>query len=139
MRKFIRNFEVLPLYFVLFYTMGLPGYSKVFTHEAVLPRYAGMFENTLIGAFPGVSPAIYLLGLMEIMVPVLLLVSAARFEFLEKKSKIWLEAALVLTLSTFAALGFGMRLIQNHDSAASLYFYFGATLVALMWVRRREA
>lgn len=139
MRNFLRNFELLPLYAVLFYTMGLPGFSKVFDHAAVLPRYAGMFENTFIGSFPGVSPAIFGLGLMEILVPILLLVSAFKLEFLEKKPKLWLEASLILTLTTFAALGFGLRLIQNHDGAANLYFYFGATLVALIWVRKLEA
>jgi len=135
MRNFLREIEVLPLYAVLFYTMGLPGFSKIFHHEMVLPKYVGMFENTLIGSFPGVSPAIYLLGLMEIGVPILILISAARLEFLSAKPKLWLEAALILTLATFAALGFGLRLIQNNDGAASLYFYFGATLVALIWVR----
>ena len=118
---------LLPLYVVLAYTMGLPGWSKIFLHEKVMGRYTPMFADTFIGKTVGTSAMIYLLGVMELAVVVLLAISVARLEFLARQPKLWLKSALFMTMLTFMSLGFGLRLIGNVDGAANQYYYFGVT------------
>lgn len=118
---------LLPLYGVLAYTMGLPGWSKIFLHEKVIGRYTPMFADTFIGQILGTSAMIYLLGVMELAVVVLLIISLVRLEFLSCKTKTWLKAAVLMTMLTFMSLGFGLRLIGNVDGAANQYYYFGVT------------
>lgn len=138
MRKILSNIQWLPLYAVLGYTMGLPGYLKIFEHDRVIGNYTQMFQDTFIHQFPGTSFMMYVIGVMEILVPVLLLVSIVKKEFLVGYAKTWLLAANILTLVTYAVLGFGMRFIENHPGAANLYFYFMLTLIVYLWIQKVE-
>ena len=138
MNNLLSKVQLLPLYVVLGYTMGLPGMTKIFDGERVMGKYVELFSNTFVAKFPGTPLMIYLLGIMELAVAGLLFISIARREFLPGHAKTWLRASLFVALVTFAALGFGLRLIENHDGAASQYFYFGMTLLMYWWVGQIE-
>ena len=131
---FLDDLYLLPIYAVLFYTMGLPGWAKIFAHEQVLTTYTPMFANTFIDTIFGTSLMVYLLGIMEVLAVIFLIPSLAKLEFLHDKPKVWLKAALFTTLVTFVSLGFGLRLIRNHNGAANLFYYFGVTFFFYCWL-----
>jgi hypothetical protein len=138
-RKVFNNIQLLPLYGVLAYTMGLPGFTKLFNHQSVIEKYETMFKDTFIEQMVGTSSMIYVLGFLEFLVVGLLIISLVKKEFLYGKSKDWLLAALFMTMSTFAALGFGLRLISSHAGAANLFYYFMFTFFTFIWIARFES
>ena len=131
---FLDDLYLLPIYVVLVYTMGLPGWAKIFSHDQVIGRYVPMFADTFIDKIFGTSLMIYLLGIMEVVVVIFLVPSLAKLEFLYHKPKIWLKASLFTAMITFMSLGFGLRLVSNHDGAANQYYYFGVTFFFYCWV-----
>ena len=64
----------------------------------------------------------------------LLVLSLVRLEFLPHRSKSAMQVALAVALVTFACLAFGQTAIGQHEGTASLYQYFGATVVILILV-----
>src|SRR6187200_2270770 len=64
----------------------------------------------------------------------LLLASLARLEFLPHRDKSLLQVGLAVALVTFACLAFGQTATGQHEGSASLYQYFGATVVILLLV-----
>jgi hypothetical protein len=81
----------------------------------------------------------YSLAIGETIAALLALVALVRLEFLPGRSTVWTQWMLVLSLLLFVQLGFGQRLVQEFNGAASLFFYYGATLLALAYVRRADA
>lgn len=139
MKKLLANIQLLPFYAVLTYTMGLPGFTKLFDHERVIGKYTQMFQHTFVDAFPGTSFMIYIFGVLEIAVAFLLFVSLIKKEFLPHRPKTWLNLAIFVSLVTFASLGFGLRLIENHEGAANQYYYFMLTFFAYFLVQKIES
>jgi hypothetical protein len=92
------------------------------------------FGGTILNTLPGLDLSWRILGVMEILVVILLIVSLARLEFLEDRGKSWLKLALMTAALTFAALAFGQHLVGEFAGAASLFFYFGATMATLLVV-----
>lgn len=138
MKKVLSNIQLLPLYAVLAYTLGLPGFAKVFNHQSVIGKYSKMFQETFIEQIFGTSFMIYVLGILELLVVVLLLISLFKKEFMFGKSKNWLLAANFTAMVTFASLGFGLRLIENHAGAANLFYYFMFTFFTHLWIMKHE-
>ncbi len=88
-------------------------------------RFAESFLATLPG---GMAPQIYFLGILELIAGILALVSLVRLEFLSG-SFTWLQRCLALSAFTFAALGFGLRVIQDYAGSANIFFYLAGTVV----------
>ncbi|MDV4102680.1 hypothetical protein CMT19_16700 [Elizabethkingia anophelis] len=128
-----KNIILFPIYLTLFYTMGLPGWAKIFGSEGVMERYETMFAHSFIAMLPGgTSSMIFLLGLMELSVPILLIISVVKKEFMVSHNKKWLNAALLITCSTFIALCFGLSVLFNFAGASNLVFYALFTFLILI-------
>ena len=94
-----------------------------------------MFADTFIATFPGVNIAWWIIALIEGLVAVLVIISIIRLEFIPERRKSWLILALSVSLLTYAALAFGQSLVDDHEAVASLYTYFGATVIMILMVR----
>jgi hypothetical protein len=127
----------LPLYLMLFYTMGLPGYAKLFNNPAVSPHYKKMFSNSLIAHMPGGTAAmIQLIGILELAVALLILISLLKGEFKLYESKKYLRRALLLAIVTFSMLCFGLLVINNYQAAFNSVFYAVFTFLLLLLTHR---
>jgi hypothetical protein len=65
----------------------------------------------------------------------LLLVASLLFlEFLPHRDKLFLQLGLAVAMLTFACLAFGQTATKQFSGTASLYTYFGSTVVILILV-----
>ncbi len=117
--------KLLPIYFTLFYTMGFPGWQKVFNSSTVMDRYVSLFKDSfLANIWGGIEPIIYFLGVFELSVPLLLVVSLIKREFMLKNPATpFLEWALYISISTFIMLCFGLSVVLNYSGSTNLMFY----------------
>ena len=132
---FVKYFAI---YFLLLNVMGLGSISKLqglLAGEGAPEWLNQMFAGTFIATFPGVNVAWWLIALVEGLVAVLVIVSIIRLEFVPERRKSWLILALSISLLTYAMLAFGQNLVSDHDGVASLYTYFGATVIMILMVR----
>jgi hypothetical protein len=100
--------------------------------------FAGKFGGTFLATCPGLWLSYYSIAVGETLAAVLALAALLRLEFLPGRPRCFTVLTIVLSLLLFVQLGFGQRLTGDAAGAASLVFYFGATLVALMFVRSEE-
>lgn len=110
--------------------------SKILDDNLAAP--AGIeeqFSGSFVDSFPGVDVAWAALGILQGVVVLGLVASLLRGEFLPHRSKDLLLGSLAGSLFILALLAFGQNMIAEHDSAASLYTYFAATLVVMGVVR----
>lgn len=120
--------KLLPIFVTLIYTMGQPGFQKIFNPSAVIPNYVQMFDGSILSQMPGgIPPFIYFLGAMELSVPIILLVSLLKLEFL-KDSKCLFSIASFIAIATFIMLNFGLSILINYPGATNLIFYAISTL-----------
>ena len=75
-----------------------------------------------------------ILGLLEFGVFLLLLASICFLEFLPHRPEWFLQLGLAVALLTFACLAFGQTATNQFSGTASLYTYFGSTVVILIHV-----
>ncbi len=113
-----------------------PFKEKVFDDGLIAPApVKEQFAGSLIDSFPGTSVAWGALGLLQGVVVLLLLASLARGEFLPQRAKWLLLSALTLSLVVFALLVFGESMTAQYESVASLFAYFGLSVVLIGAVR----
>ena len=74
------------------------------------------------------------LGILEFGVFVLLVASLLFLEFLPHRDKLFLQLGLAVAMLTFACLAFDQTATKQYAGTASLYTYFGATVVILILV-----
>lgn len=128
---------VAGIYFLVGVLFFYSGKGKLFDDDGHAPAaMKKQFEGTFIDKVPGVDTAWVILGVMELGIFVLLLVSLVMGEFLPHKRKTLLLAGLSLALLTFACLSFGQTSTGNNQGSASLYTYFGSTAVLILLVLR---
>lgn len=126
------------IYFLLLNIMGLASIGKIqgLLSGAGAPEYLQQtFANTFLSTFPGVTLAWWIIALLEFAVAVLAIISIIRLEFLPTRRKSWLMLSLAVSLGVFAVLAFGQNLVEQHDAVATLYTYFGATVIMMLMVR----
>ena len=75
-----------------------------------------------------------ILGLLEFGVFLLLVASVVFLEFLPHRDKLFLQLGLAVAMLTFACLAFGQTATKQFSGTASLYTYFGSTVVILILV-----
>lgn len=129
----LKRLRLLPIYSVFLYTWIITGFSKLFG-PGVAPSFQEKFGETFLAAVPGLTIAFYQIAIFEVIAGVLFLVSLFRLEFLLERPKAFLGWGLWMSMVNFAMLGFGLRLIGEHDGAANLFFYFGATAAITVYV-----
>ena len=128
---------VAGVYFLVGVLFLYSGKGKLFDDDGHAPAaMKKQFEGTFIDKVPGVDTAWVIIGVMELGIVALVLASILRGEFLPRKPKHVLLAALGLALLTFACLSFGQTSTGNNAGSASLYSYFGATAVIMLLVLR---
>lgn len=116
--------------------MFYSGKDKLFNSDGhAPPPIKEQFANSFIDKFPGTDAAWVILGVLEFAVFVLMVLSLLKAEFLPHREKSVLQVALSVALVTFACLAFGQTSTGEHAGSASLYQYFGATVVILILVR----
>jgi hypothetical protein len=124
------------IYLMFGLTMALSSVEKI-TGSA--PEwFTGQFQETLVASFPGLEVSWRLAGLLEVAVAVLIIASLVRLEFKPENPKPWLKASLGVAAITFMMLGVGQRISSEFGGAASLFFYFGATMATLLVVFHDE-
>lgn len=96
------------------------------------------FQDTLVAAFPGIEVSWRLAGVLELAVVGLLVASLLRSEFQPHKPKGALKAGLGMAAITFMVLAVGQRISAEFSGAATLFFYFGATMATLLVVFHDE-
>lgn len=134
---FFRSFMLLPLYLILFYTMGLPGWAKLFGGPMVIERYVKMFKNSFVADLPGGTPLmIYGLGVLEMLVPLFLIISLLKLEFKVSSKKNWLNYAMLTSIFTFGMLCFGLAILYNFAGSVNLVFYPIFTLLVLICINK---
>ena len=101
----------------------------------IAPPLKAQFDKTFIGTFPGADAAWVIIALLEGVVFLLLLASLATMEFRPSRRKPMLLTALAMALLVFGLLSFGQNATAQHESVASLYGYFGATVIIMLFVR----
>jgi hypothetical protein len=115
--------------------MFYSGKEKLFDDDGNAP--AGVkeqFKGTFIDTFPGTDAAWIILGILEFGVFLLLLASLVFLEFLPHREKLFLQLGLAVAMLTFACLAFGQTATKQFSGTASLYTYFGSTVVILILV-----
>ena len=111
------------------------GKSKLFDDDGHAPAaLKEQFQGTFIDTVPGVDTAWVIIGILELAVVALMVLSIVRGEFLPHRAKSVLLAALALALVTFACLSFGQTSTGNNEGTASLYVYFASTAVIFLLV-----
>ncbi|MBK5219502.1 MAG: hypothetical protein JJE35_06930 [Thermoleophilia bacterium] len=113
-----------------------PFKEKVFDDGLTAPApIRDQFAGSLIDSFPGTSVSWGVLGLLQGVIVLVLAASLVRGEFLPQRRKPILLGALALSLVVFALLVFGESMTAEYDSVASLFTYFGITVVLMGFVR----
>jgi len=115
--------------------MFYSGKEKLFDDDGHPPQsIVQQFKGTFIDTFPGTHAAWIILGILEFAVFALLLLSLVRLEFLPHRDKWLLQVGLAVALLAFACLAFGQTATKQYSGTASLYTYFGSTVVILILV-----
>jgi hypothetical protein len=126
---------LLGVYLMVGGLMFYSGKEKLFDDDGNAPQgIKDQFKGTFVDTFPGTDAAWVILGLLEFGVFILLLASLVRLEFLPHRDKSLLQVGLAVSLLTFACLAFGQTVTRQYAGTASLYTYFGSTVVILILV-----
>ena len=115
--------------------MFYSGKGKLFDDNGHAPQgIKDQFKGTFIDTFPGTDATWVILGILEFGVFLLLVASLIFLEFLPHRPKLFLQLGLAVALLTFACLAFGQTATKQFSGTASLYTYFGSTVVILILV-----
>ena len=126
---------VVGVYLMVGGLMFYSGKSKLFDSDGhAPPPIKEQFKTSFIAKFPGTDAAWVILGVLEFLVFVVFVASLIKGEFLPHRDKSLLQVGLAISLITFACLAFGQTATGQHEGTASLYQYFGATVVILILV-----
>lgn len=126
----------LAIYLIFGLTMGISSIEKL--TSSVPSWFSDQFESTWVASFPGLSVAWLMAGVLEAAVAVLCIISVVLLEVLPGRTKPFLKFALGVAAIVFMMLAIGQRITFQFDGAASLFFYFGATMATLLVVFRDE-
>jgi hypothetical protein len=115
--------------------MFYSGKGKLFDDDGNAPQgIKEQFSGTFIDTFPGTDAAWVILGILEFAVFVLLVASLIRLEILPHRDKGLLQVGLAVAMLAFGLMAFGQTATGQHEGTASLYTYFGSTVVILILV-----
>jgi hypothetical protein len=101
----------------------------------VPPPLEKQFDTTFIGTVPGSEAAWVIVIVLEAFVFLAVLASLVTMEFRPSSRKPFLLTGLSLALLVFGVLAFGQTATAQHESVATLYGYFGSTIILMLFVR----
>jgi hypothetical protein len=117
------------LFFYSFWGKAVDGDFKI------SPELKKQFDTTFIGTIPGAQAAWDIVIILEGLIFLVVLLSLVTLEFLPTRRKPFLLTALAFALLDFGVLAFGQTATGQNESVASLYTYFGVTVILLVFVR----
>jgi FtsH-binding integral membrane protein len=117
------------LFFYGFWHKAIDGDFKV------PPPLEEQFNRTFIGTIPGAQASWVIIIILEGLVFLLLAASVVTTEFRPSRRKPFLLTALAMALLVFGLLSFGQNATAQNESVASLYGYFGTTIIIMIFVR----
>ena len=117
------------LFFYGFWSKAVDGDFKI------PPPLKEQFDKTFIGTIPGAQLSWDIIIILEGLIFLLIVASLVTTEFRPSKRKPFLLTALAMALLVFGLLSFGQNATAQHESVASLYGYFGATVILMIFVR----
>ena len=120
---------VIGLFFYGFWSKAIDG------DFTIPPPLEEQFDKTFIGTIPGAQAAWDIIIILEGLVFLLVVASLVTTEFRPSRRKPFLLTTLALALLVFGLLSFGQNATEQHESVASLYGYFGATVIIMLFVR----
>jgi hypothetical protein len=109
---------------VLFFYAGK---EKIFDGLGAPPPVEKQFSGTFLDTIPGVDAAWTILGILELAIFVLTVVSLVRLELMPGRRKPFLLSALALAIFTFSILAIGQNVVGENSGVAELFLYAGAT------------
>ncbi|PFG20228.1 hypothetical protein [Serinibacter salmoneus] len=122
--------------YVLFIGLFLPaGIGKLFGGESVP---SSLFEKSWLDGTVVLSTGWTLDGIGELVVALLMIASLVTGEWFQGRTKQLLRIGLAVATLLFGVMCTGMTIADQTASAASLFFYFGATSVVYLVVRHDE-
>lgn len=116
---------------VLFFYAGK---EKIFDGIGAPAGIEKQFSGTFLDTIPGVDAAWTILGILELGVFLLTIVSLARLEFMPNRRKPFILSALALSIFTFSILAIGQNVVGENTGVAELFLYAGATGVLMALV-----
>lgn len=122
------------IYFLVGILFFYSGKEKIFDGTGAPAGIEKQFSGTFLDTIPGVDAAWTILGILELGVFVLTIVSLVTLEFLPARRKPFLLSSLALSIFTFSVLAIGQNVVGEHEGVASLFLYAGATGVLLALV-----
>jgi hypothetical protein len=128
---------IVPAIYIIFgFLWYYSAKEKLIDDSGTMP--AGLvqaYSGTFIKSFPGLNFTWVVLGIIEAISFLAFIASLVMLEFLPSRQKAVLNIALACSMFTFAVLAFGDLLIANNSGVASIFAYFGATVVVLLLVQ----
>jgi len=130
----IYAFALAGIYFLVGVLFFYAGKEKIFDGIGAPPPIEKQFSGTFLDTIPGVDAAWTILGILELAIFVLTVVSLATLEFMPNRRKPFLLTGLALAIFTFSVLAIGQNVVGENTGVAELFLYAGATgvLIALV-------
>ena len=119
------------IYLLLGVLFFYAGKEKIIDGTGAPPPIAKQFSGTFLDTIPGVDAAWTILGILELAIFVLVIVSLVRLEFLPDRRKPWLLTSQALAIFTFSILAMGQNVVGENEGVAELFLYAGATGVLM--------
>jgi hypothetical protein len=119
------------IYFLVGVLFFYAGKEKIFDGLGAPAGIEKQFSGTFLETIPGVDAAWTILGILELGVFVLTVISLVTLEFMPNRRKPFLLSALALAIFTFSILAIGQNVVGENSGVAELFLYAGATGVLL--------
>lgn len=119
------------IYFLVGVLFFYAGKEKIFDGLGAPPPIEKQFSGTFLDTIPGVDAAWTILGILELGVFVLTVISLITLEFMPNRRKPFLLCGLALAIFTFSILGMGQNVVGENTGVAELFLYAGATGVLI--------
>lgn len=115
------------IYFLVGVLFFYGGKEKIFDGIGAPPPIEKQFAGTFLDTIPGIDAAWTILGILELAIFVLMVVSLITLEFMPNRRKPFLLSGLALSIFTFSILAIGENVTGEHEGVEGLFLYAGAT------------
>jgi hypothetical protein len=119
------------IYLLLGVLFFYAGKEKIFDGIGAPAPIEKQFSGTFLDTIPGVDASWTILGILELGIFVLTVVSLLTLEFLPNRRKPVLLSGLALAIFTFSVLAIGQNVVGENTGVAELFLYAGATGVLM--------
>jgi len=119
------------IYFLVGVLFFYAGKGKIFDGLGAPAPIEKQFSGTFLDTIPGVDAAWTILGILELAIFALVVVSLATLEFMPSRRKPFMFSALALAIFTFSILAIGQNVVGENTGVAELFLYAGATGVLI--------